>query len=90
MILALIPFIIPLFVAAISGFIVIFLPDLLTLLMSFIPDLMGNASAQVLQYSGFAAWVAQKLRFVECLQVVTAWLGVRLAISTIPFIRRFV
>ena len=90
MILAILPFIMPVFIGAISMLIAVLAPQIINYCLSLIPDLTGTSATQVMQFSGFAAWVAEKLKFDICLVVIVTWLQIRLLISAIPFIGRFV
>lgn len=90
MFLALMPYILGAVFLAVNAFFAVFIPDLLNIILSQIPSLLGNESAQVMQFTGFGAWIAEKLKFAECLQVIFMWLHIRLTIIWIPIIKAMV
>jgi hypothetical protein len=77
------------------SFLVVVLPAVLKNLLSWLFAILtsqvdnvdwGQMSATAVELTGFGAWIAVHLRFVDCLSVLITALVIRLTLNFIPFL----
>jgi hypothetical protein len=89
-IIALLPFILPVILGGLSLLMAVLAPQLIAYVLSMIPSLLGTESRQIMHFIGFGAWVADLMKLDICLAVIITWMNIRLMIAALPFVWRFV